>query len=211
MAEVIRGSYKDIADAIRAKKGTSNEMTPAEMPAEIGSIIKPTGTKSITENGTGIDVTEYASVDVDVQGGGGPGSGIWWISDDTAYEPVNLATEDYEGWYNITTWSGGGSNPPEYHRLDNDGHRGVVQIDGSSWDELSDGIYAVYDYRAEYVSITNEGYLAYSCSGDHGGVSVRPCYDDGDIYLAGMEVNESHTFTCDYLYNSPKFTITRIE
>lgn len=31
--------------------------------------IIPTGTKSITQNGTGIDVTEYASVDVNVSGG----------------------------------------------------------------------------------------------------------------------------------------------
>lgn len=33
--------------------------------------IIPTGTKSITANGTGIDVTQYASVDVNVSGGGG--------------------------------------------------------------------------------------------------------------------------------------------
>ena len=31
--------------------------------------IRPQGTKSITQNGTGIDVTEYASVDVSVSGG----------------------------------------------------------------------------------------------------------------------------------------------
>lgn len=31
--------------------------------------IRPTGTKSITENGTGIDVAQYASVDVAVEGG----------------------------------------------------------------------------------------------------------------------------------------------
>lgn len=32
--------------------------------------IRPQGTKSISANGTGIDVTEYASVDVSVSGGG---------------------------------------------------------------------------------------------------------------------------------------------
>lgn len=32
--------------------------------------VVPSGTKSITENGTGIDVTSYASVDVNVSGGG---------------------------------------------------------------------------------------------------------------------------------------------
>lgn len=33
--------------------------------------IRPTGTKQITANGTGIDVAEYAAVDVNVSGGGG--------------------------------------------------------------------------------------------------------------------------------------------
>ena len=35
--------------------------------------IIPSGTKTITENGTGIDVASYASVDVNVSGGGGGG------------------------------------------------------------------------------------------------------------------------------------------
>lgn len=34
--------------------------------------VRPQGTKSITENGTGIDVAEYATVDVSVSGGGTP-------------------------------------------------------------------------------------------------------------------------------------------
>ena len=33
--------------------------------------IRPQGTKSISANGTGIDVTDYATVDVNVSGGGG--------------------------------------------------------------------------------------------------------------------------------------------
>lgn len=41
-------------------KGTGNGML---------TYIRPTGTKSISENGTGIDVTEYAAVDVSVSGG----------------------------------------------------------------------------------------------------------------------------------------------
>ena len=35
----------------------------------VQTYIQPTGTKGITENGTGIDVTEYASVNVNVSGG----------------------------------------------------------------------------------------------------------------------------------------------
>lgn len=37
--------------------------------AEAYTLITPTGTKTITANGTDIDVTEYAKVDVNVSGG----------------------------------------------------------------------------------------------------------------------------------------------
>ena len=45
--------------------------------------IVPSGTKTITENGTGIDVASYASVDVNVSGGGGGGGGS--ASDDVIF------------------------------------------------------------------------------------------------------------------------------
>lgn len=38
---------------------------------ETGTIVKPTATKQITENGTGIDVLNYSKVDVNVQASGG--------------------------------------------------------------------------------------------------------------------------------------------
>lgn len=40
-------------------------------PASVSAAELVSGTLSITDNGTGIDVTNYASVDVDVSGGGG--------------------------------------------------------------------------------------------------------------------------------------------
>lgn len=60
----------DIADAIRAKNGSSDTYTPPQMAAAIAAIptggITPTGTKNITQNGTH-DVTQYASANVNVQ------------------------------------------------------------------------------------------------------------------------------------------------
>jgi hypothetical protein len=63
-----------VANAIRTKGGTSDSLAfPAGFVSAVQAIptgITPSGTKSITENGT-YDVTQYASAEVNVSGGGG--------------------------------------------------------------------------------------------------------------------------------------------
>lgn len=72
-------SYKDATIAQMSVSGTKTLLT-ADNYCENNIVVeytRPTasdlvsGTLSITENGTGIDVTNYASVDVNVSGGGG--------------------------------------------------------------------------------------------------------------------------------------------
>lgn len=64
----------DIADVIRSKTGISGSFdfpNPNEIAEAIDfNLLMPTGTKSITENGTDIDVASYSKVDVNVSGGG---------------------------------------------------------------------------------------------------------------------------------------------
>lgn len=64
-------SLTAIADTIRAKTGGSSQLVfPMGFVGGVNELLKPTGTKTITENGTNIDVAQYSKVDVNVSGGG---------------------------------------------------------------------------------------------------------------------------------------------
>ena len=54
-----------------AKEGGYDGLSQVTVNPIPSQYIVPSGTKTITENGTGIDVASYASVDVSVSGGGG--------------------------------------------------------------------------------------------------------------------------------------------
>ena len=86
----VKDFTKDIADAIRAKKGTTALINPQNFSDEIASIetgITPEGTLEIRENGI-FNVAQYSSADVLVAATGGEGglgqafnSGVTIIND----------------------------------------------------------------------------------------------------------------------------------
>lgn len=108
--ELIKQNYRNIADAIRAKTGENGTMTAEEMPGKIEASLakKPVGSLSITENGTGIDVSEKATVDVNVPN---PSTGTYEITENGTYDITDYAEVDvdvastptYESYYMYIT------------------------------------------------------------------------------------------------------------
>lgn len=86
--------FTAIADAIRAKGSGSGKIVADDFPEMIGRIstgITPTGTKTITANGTH-DVTNYAAANVNVPASGITPSGSINITENGTYDVTNYAS-----------------------------------------------------------------------------------------------------------------------
>lgn len=81
----IAALYDGTDDATRITKAIANIVAVAS------GLIKPSGTKSITANGSGIDVTEYAAVDVNVPQ---PSGTISITANGTGIDVANYVTAD---------------------------------------------------------------------------------------------------------------------
>lgn len=93
---------ENIADAIREKNGEETTYKPSEMAAAIEALYpEPTGTKQITVNDTGIDVKQYAEVDVNVPNSYAAGDEGKVVSNG-ALTPQTSQTVTLNGTYDTT-------------------------------------------------------------------------------------------------------------
>ena len=125
------------------------------------------GTKSITENGTGIDVTNYASVDVDVPTGGSGGleyeAGIWTPSADTYREGVSFSNSHTKAPSIVIMADVTGTAVSELSSLN------ILFVGVNCTDLFGNGFpygaTTTRDYFASYAYRTTTGASAPSCGG----------------------------------------------
>ena len=108
--EIFTAQMNALADSINTKAGTSGKKTISQMKTAVDGIstgITPTGTINITETGI-VDVTKYASANVDVASGGGELNIHYGLTapEDTTKLWVKTATEPDKVMFDSDTETG---------------------------------------------------------------------------------------------------------
>ena len=182
-----------ICDSIRLKTGGTGVLAfPVEIKDAVDSIetsggITPTGTKSITENGTGIDVTTFAAVDVNVPQGITP-SGTKSITENgTGIDVTSYAAVDVNVPQGITptgkitiTQNGAGIDVSQYAEAD-------VQVEGAAqvFDvTLTEAGRSLTAQNADVESVS--GFMLYPVSGvsaaQENTIYAAWCWPEGAAY-----------------------------
>lgn len=79
--------------------------TGADGEQVVGAYAVPTGTKQITENGTGIDVSAFEFADVNVSGGGGYyAEGTYTMTEGTRYFSVSVSFQPKFAYAFVSNW-----------------------------------------------------------------------------------------------------------
>lgn len=147
--------------------------------------IIPTGTKNITQNGTGIDVTSYAAVDVAVQGGG-----------TTEAEKKDVNFIDYDGTivysYTAADFANLSAMPA------NPSHTGLT-AQGWNW-TLSDA--------KTYVASNGKLWIGQMYITASGKTEIDIVLDDPELLTPYLKICVNGTVTVDWGDGSPLSTVT---
>ena len=153
------------AQEIAAGTYLTGKQTIAAIPSQY---IVPSGNKAITENGTGIDVTQYATVSVDVPtgGGGGVNIGTKTLSNSdaskTSIQFTGLSGEPKAFFVRCTTQLTRSSNSSYYYVADFRWNGASGNHNGNYW-RMSNGTF--YNDTSHYSHTYSNGTLTLSSSG----------------------------------------------
>ena len=148
--------------------------------------IIPSGTKTITENGTGIDVASYASVNVNVSEGGGSGGGF--ATDDVIFIDYDGTIVDSYSAADFAQLSTLPANPS---------HRGLT-AQGWNW-SLSDAKTYVAKYGQLVIGqmyVTDDGKTRIYIHLEEGRTSViLGCCPNGTVIVDWGDESDTYTLT----------------
>ena len=155
--------------------------------------IRPQGTKSITQNGTGIDVAQYASVDVSVSGGGGSNlqsKSVSYTPSETAQSETVSPDSGYDGLSSVAVSVGAISSTYVGSGIT---RRGDSDIEGE------------YNETYGYDVFIPEGYYSHDAGFNIAkGTEGTPTATKGTVSNHAISVTPSVTNTAGYISGGTK-------
>lgn len=158
--------------------------------------IVPTGTKSIDANGTGIDVAQYAAVDVAVQASGGSSYTLLY-SEEVAAE--NLSTSTSESEYKTLEISWGGTDGFLFCVMSRKNGPVAGSFYGTySWQAYSEGSGSVTSQKIAFHKTTSGEIRS---SGNSFGVYFSAYNKTTHVVTLKQKMNSSYPYDGTYVLN----------